>query len=90
MKATYVEVNGEGREIFKDPITDDGMKKSAKGLMQVYRSEGSHGKSSYQLKDQVSWEKEGEGDLRTLYLNGEFHNLTTLSNIKETLLRTRG
>jgi nicotinamide phosphoribosyltransferase len=25
MKATYVEVNGEGREIFKDPITDDGV-----------------------------------------------------------------
>ena len=30
MKATYVELNGEGREIFKDPITDDGVKKSAK------------------------------------------------------------
>jgi nicotinamide phosphoribosyltransferase len=90
MKATYVEVEGEGREIFKDPITDDGMKKSAKGLMQVYRFDGSHGKSSYQLKDQVSWEEEGEGDLRTLYLNGEFHNVTTLSKIKDTLLRARG
>lgn len=89
MKATYVEVNGEGREIFKDPITDDGMKKSAKGLMQVYRSEGSHGKSSYQLKDQVSWEEESKGDLKTLYLNGEFHNVTTLSKIKDKLLRVR-
>lgn len=90
MKATYVEVEGEGREIFKDPITDDGMKKSAKGLMQVFRYEGSHGKSCYQLKDQVSWEDEGKGELRTLYLNGEFHNVTTLSKIKDTLLRARG
>jgi nicotinamide phosphoribosyltransferase len=35
MKATSVVVNGERREIFKDPITDDGIKKSAKGLVKV-------------------------------------------------------
>ena len=35
MKATYVEVEEERREIFKDPITDDGTKKSAKGLLSV-------------------------------------------------------
>ena len=35
MKATSVVVNGERREIFKDPITDDGIKKSAKGLIKV-------------------------------------------------------
>jgi nicotinamide phosphoribosyltransferase len=85
MKATYVEVNGEGREIFKDPITDDGMKKSAKGLMKVYRTQGSHGHSSYQLQDQVSWDEESQGDLQTLYKDGEFHNLTTLSKIRTTL-----
>jgi nicotinamide phosphoribosyltransferase len=86
MKATYVEVNGEGREIFKDPITDDGMKKSAKGLLQVYRLVGSHGVSNYMLKDGISWKEEGEGDLKTLYLNGEFHNLTTLTDIRKKLI----
>ena len=35
MKATYGEVDGEGREIFKDPITDDGTKKSARGLVKI-------------------------------------------------------
>lgn len=86
MKATYVEVDGEGREIFKDPITDGGMKKSAKGLLQVYRLKGSHGISNYILKDGVSWEEEAEGDLKTLYLNGEFHNLTTLTDIRKKLI----
>jgi nicotinamide phosphoribosyltransferase len=74
-----------GREIFKDPITDDGMKKSAKGLMQVHRLKGSHGVSNYTLKDQVSWEEEKKGDLITLYLNGEFSNTTTLSEIRNKL-----
>lgn len=35
VKATYGIVNGEGREIFKCPATDDGTKKSAKGLLSV-------------------------------------------------------
>jgi nicotinamide phosphoribosyltransferase len=35
MKATSVTVNGEERAIFKDPVTDDGTKKSAKGRVQV-------------------------------------------------------
>lgn len=35
MKATWCQVNGEGREIFKDPKTDDGTKKSLKGLICV-------------------------------------------------------
>jgi len=39
MKATYCEINGKGQEIFKDPITDDGTKKSATGLLYVSRDE---------------------------------------------------
>ena len=37
MKATYGEVNGEGRDIYKDPITDDGTKKSARGLIKIVK-----------------------------------------------------
>jgi nicotinamide phosphoribosyltransferase len=86
MKATYVEVDGEGREIFKDPITDDGMKKSATGLLQVYKMKGSHGVSNYILKDGVSWEEECDGLLKTIYKDGEFHNLTTLTDIRKKLI----
>jgi nicotinamide phosphoribosyltransferase len=82
MKATYVEIDGEGREIFKDPITDDGTKKSATGLLKVFKTilEG-----DIVLHDQVSWEEESEGILQTIYENGEFYNETTLTEIKNRL-----
>lgn len=35
MKAIYAEVGEEAVAIFKDPATDDGTKKSAKGLLRV-------------------------------------------------------
>lgn len=73
MKATYGEVNGEGREIFKDPITDDGTKKSAKGLMKIELENG-----VYQLVDQVSWEQERQGELKEVFRDGQLlidHNL---------------
>jgi nicotinamide phosphoribosyltransferase len=34
MKATYIEIDGKGKEIFKDPKTDK-YKKSAKGLLAI-------------------------------------------------------
>src|SRR5258708_22036540 len=64
MKATYGEVNGVGRDIFKDPKTDDGTKKSAKGLMQVYRNPAT-GKLA--LKAHCTWEDEAHGELRTVF-----------------------
>ena len=82
MKATYVEVDGEGREIFKDPITDDGVKKSAKGLLKVVRTTL---ENEIVLHDQCSWEEEVEGILQTIYKNGEFYNETTLTRIKDNL-----
>jgi nicotinamide phosphoribosyltransferase len=99
MKATYVEItkyqedthptqdNGgmltTCREIFKDPITDDGTKKSAKGLLKVHENvthEQEH--ISYELKDQVSWEDECKGSLKTIFKDGMFYNKTTLNDIR--------
>ena len=82
VKATYVEVNGEGREIFKDPITDDGTKKSATGLLAVFKDEIN---GDYQLHDRCDWKTEGTGELKTIYLNGDFHNQTTLTQIRSLL-----
>ena len=81
MKATYVEVDEEGREIFKDPITDDGVKKSAKGLLHVTK----HNENGYMLVDKVSWETEANGELQTIYKDGQFENQTTLTEIRERL-----
>lgn len=78
MKATYGEVNGVGREIFKAPITDDGTKKSAKGLMKVEKSNG-----VYTLRDQVSWEEEQEGELKEIFRDGKLLIDQSLAEIRE-------
>jgi nicotinamide phosphoribosyltransferase len=81
MKATYVEVNGEGRKIFKNPVTDDGTKKSATGLLHVTK----HNENGYMLVDKVSWETEANGELETLYKDGQFTNLATFDEIRKRL-----
>lgn len=40
IKATWVEIDGEGRDIYKDPKTDSGLKKSAKGRLAVIEEDG--------------------------------------------------
>lgn len=80
MKATYGEVNGAGRDIFKDPKTDDGTKKSAKGLMQVYRNAVS---GKLELKDQCTWEEEGQGELKTVFKDGKVIVDWTLQEIRD-------
>lgn len=78
MKATYGEVNGVGREIFKDPITDDGTKKSAKGLMKVIEEDG-----TYMLQDQVSWEEERQGAFKEVFRDGKLLIDQSLSEIRQ-------
>ena len=77
MKATYGEVNGQGRAIFKDPITDDGTKKSAKGLMKIDLIDG-----KYTLTDQVSWEEEQKGELKEVFRDGKLLINQTLAEIR--------
>ena len=80
MKATYGEVAGKGREIYKDPITDDGTKKSAKGLMKVVKENG-----TYKLIDQVSWEEEQQGELKEVFRDGKLLINSSLEEIRATV-----
>ena len=95
MKATYVEkyerIPGvdfipttRGYEIFKDPITDDGVKKSAKGLVSVIANPLD---GSPTLVDQCTWEtvNSEENLLKIRYKDGKFFNTTTLTDIKNKL-----
>ena len=77
MKATYGEVDGEGRDIYKDPITDDGTKKSAKGLIKIIKEN-----DQYKMLDQVSWEEEKEGELKEVFRDGKILVEEKLSAIR--------
>jgi len=81
MKATYGEVNGQGREIYKNPITDDGTKKSAKGLLKIIKENG-----KYKMIDQVSWKEEQKGELKEIFRDGK---LLIDYNLKEIRKRIR-
>jgi nicotinamide phosphoribosyltransferase len=81
MKATYAEIGGQSKDIFKDPETDtDKMKKSLKGLLKVY-----HDNEIIKVKDGVSKEDEDSGLLKTVFLNGKLIKETSLKEIRELL-----
>lgn len=77
MKATYGEVDGKGREIFKDPITDNDVKKSAKGLLRVEKT-----LIGYALHDQQTWDQEKKGALQIVFKDGKIYNETSFADIK--------
>lgn len=82
MKSTAVKINGEWKEIFKDPATDDGTKKSAKGLLQVREVDG-----KLTVVDGISPDELDSGLLETVYLNGEHNVQPSLSEIINTLYK---
>ncbi len=65
------------RPIFKDPVTDDGTKKSAKGLLQVTGDPG-----NYELRDMVDWDEQMDSALEEIYRDGKFLQVTDLARIR--------
>lgn len=86
IKATYLECNGMKIDLYKDPKTGDGTKKSAKGLLQVMQE---FPNGDYFLKDQVSEATEQTGCLELVWADGNFGVETDLvqvrNNVKESL-----
>ena len=80
MKATSGVVNGQRRDIFKDPKTDSGIKKSAKGLLRVSKENG-----RLVLHDQQTPEQENQGELKCVFLNGEIMKTVSLEEIRSRL-----
>lgn len=75
-----------GREIFKDPITDDGTKKSKKGLLRVEKPLLSEDQSKgLQVYDQQTWEQEQQGLLTTVFKDGKLVKRTNLEEIRTRL-----
>jgi len=67
-----------GHDIFKDPVTGDGTKKSAKGYLCVIKENG-----AYKLLDQVKEDVEETGELQLIFGDGEFYNPVSLMTIRE-------
>jgi nicotinamide phosphoribosyltransferase len=78
MKATWGQVNGVPRDIFKSPKTDGAFtKKSAKGLLRVERENG-----KYVLYDQQTIEEESRGELKEVFRDGKLLIDTSLAEIR--------
>jgi nicotinamide phosphoribosyltransferase len=83
VKSTYGEVlvDGErkGIEIFKDPKTDDGLKKSAKGLIAVYEDAD----GIFTMKDQATWDEVKNCAFVQVFANGVLKKDWTLQEIRD-------
>lgn len=77
MKATYGEVNGEARMIYKDPVTDSGIKKSAKGIISVMKIN-----NEYHWADNLT-NINHESELKPVFKDGKLLVDWTLQQIKE-------
>lgn len=76
---TNVEI--EEYNIYKDPITDNGTKKSLKGFQFVSINE----ENEFFVISEVSEEEafSNSNELKTIYKDGKFYNQTNLTNIRE-------
>lgn len=84
LKSTYAIKDGKEVFLFKDPITDDGIKKSQKGMVGVFKD--NEGKIYYEDEfTQSDRDKETGSMLTPLFENGKFLRKTSLSEIKNKL-----
>lgn len=82
MKATYGEVGGEARVIYKDPKTDSGVKKSARGLLAVYQNESD---GQYELHENVTWEQVKRCAYVPVFKNSHLITQHSLAEIRQRL-----
>ena len=89
LKTTYALENGNDRMLFKDPITDDGVKKSQKGMVSVFRDINTN-KITY--KDGYTWYTKHQNNcdnfeemLKTVFKNGTLIKEISLSEIRQNI-----
>lgn len=84
LKSTYCVVNGEERQIFKDPKTDtSNFKKSQRGLVSVVKKD-----NEFTLIDGMNREQHDKiwsDELRIIFKDGSIREETSLAEIRKTL-----
>lgn len=87
MKSTFTIVNGEERNIFKDPKTDSGnFKKSQTGLVFVTQSEGQMTYIDNLSMDEYA-KQQADDLLEVVFVDGTLVRDQTLSEVRAILLK---
>lgn len=84
MKATWAQINGVGHDLFKAPVTDSGVKKSATGRLAI-RDTG----NELELLERATPEQEADSLLQPVWENGKFLRQQTFAEIREVLKQAR-
>jgi len=80
MKATWADIDGEPKDLFKKPITDNGEKFSATGRLAVDKWE-----DKLYVIEQATPEQEMSSQLQPRWRDGKFLNRTSISKIRHAL-----
>lgn len=84
MKATWALIDEKEHILFKDPVTDSGVKKSARGRLVVTKSEFDN---KYMLVDNLTvsehYDLLNKDEMKLVFLNGKMYNKTSLHKIRE-------
>ena len=81
IKATWAKVNGEERQLFKDPATDSGVKKSARGMLVIVNNNG-----ALEMRDglnEAARRAETNDALIPVWREGNFLRRQTLGEIRD-------
>ena len=81
-------VRNKSYNIYKDPVTDDGTKKSLKGLLCVSKDINAQSETfgEYIVIQECDSNLENKGELQVIYEDGKFYNQTTLEEVRQKLL----
>lgn len=82
MKASAACINGEWRDVFKDPITDPG-KKSFKGQMSLYRNKVTGEYATMRIDQGYGIKDEWEDQMIDVFENGELLVEYSLQEIRD-------
>jgi nicotinamide phosphoribosyltransferase len=89
IKATWVKVDGEGRDIFKNPVTDSGMKKSAKGRLAVVKHHETGVLTLLDGKEGAMFEDADENLLKEVWRDGQFVRHQSLEEVRQVVASER-
>jgi nicotinamide phosphoribosyltransferase len=78
MKATWVQIEGQGMNVSKTPVTDSGMKNSARGRLSVLRDG-----PRLRLVNEATPEQEAHSALQEVWRDGTFVVLENFRTIRE-------